>query len=299
MTKWNSIILPLLPTFKALLDHRSAVRAGEDLGLTQSAVSKQLAKLRDCFGDELFTRTSSGLQPTERAIQLAPKVIALLEDADGLFRESPFDPARLTGNAVIATTDEIRAQLTVGMLRHVTEHAPNMRLTLIPLEQDYSQRRLENGTVDLVISVNWHAPDHLQQRRLISDRFVCLMGNGHPLARGPLTGADFAAAHHIMVAPLGHEWGVVDVALEQKGLKRFVRLSIPDFLQVSPELLGDDFVISLPHRVALEIAKRGGVTIRELPVEAPAIDYYLFWHQRYRNSRRTIWLRDAVTRAFQ
>lgn len=294
MPERNIENLPLLATFKAIFDHGSLGEAGEALGLTQSAVSKKLAKLRDWFDDDLFIRTASGMEPTDRALSLLPQVEALLRDAGALMKDRPFTPAELSGNVVIATTDEIRARLVPPLLHGLRNEAPGLRLTLIPLEGDYSLRRLENGSVNFVVSVNWHAPDQLRQKRLFGDRFVCLMHRDNALATGRLSLDRYAAASHIMVAPLGMERGYIDQFLLQQRRKRFVCLSVPDFAQVNAQTLGTGNVVSLPHRVALALAEEGDLVIRQLPFAVPMIDYYLFWHQRFAREPKTLWLKEKI-----
>lgn len=299
MTLQNREHLSLLPTFKAIFDHRSLVDAGRALGLTQSAVSKQLAKLRDWLQDDLFVRTTHGMQPTQRALSLVEPVNSILQEVDALLADRPFDPSSLTGNVIIATTDEIRTQLLPELFHRVRTVAPALRLSLIPLSPDYSLRALEVGDVNLVISVNWHAPDQLRQRRLFSDRFVCLMSQNHPLAHKALTLENYAAAAHIMVAPLGSKQGFIDQVLTEHGMHRFVCLSVPDFGHIEPQILGDHHIVCLPHRIALQHARAHNLVIKPLPFDAPGFDYYVFWHQRFAKDPKTLWLRNLVLELLQ
>ena len=246
--------LPHLATFQALMDHGGVTAAAGALGVTQSAVSKQLAKLREIYGDDLFVRTPKGMQPTPRALEMQPSVTAILSEAQTLLDAKRFDPYDLAGEITISTTDDVRFELVPGTLARLVEEAPQVRLTVIPLQRDYSVRLLETGAVDLVVSVNWHAPDTLKQSLLRSEPFVCLLGAEHPQAGKGFTIESYASATHVMVAPLGMRQGFIDVVLSQYRLRRFVRLSVPDFFQITPEILGDKHVATLPGRVAKYIA---------------------------------------------
>jgi len=297
MTIWNndSARLQLLKTFKAIFDQRSIVKAADLQGMTQSAASKHLAKLRIWFDDELFVRTAQGMQPTPKALSIAGRIDTILRELELLSAASPFNPAKLDDNLVLATTDEVAGRLLPSLLSRVQIAAPNLRLTLIPLEPDYSIRKLETGEVNLVISVNWHAPDQLIQKRLFGDRFVCLMSRKHTLANKPLNLDDYANAAHLMVAPLGKQQGYIDDLLARSNRKRMVRFSVPQFIQISPEFLGDDHIITLPHRVARNLAQSGQFVIKMLPFETPMIDYYVFWHQRFSNDSLNSWMRNLIT----
>ena len=284
----------LLETFKAIFDQGHVSQASESLGITQSAASKHLGKLRDWFDDELFVRTAQGMQPTAKALSIVERVERILSEMDALTAESHFDPATVQGNFVIATTDEVRQQLLPNLLPIIQESAPKLRITLIPLESDYSLQKLETGIVNLTISVIWHAPEQLMLKRLFGDRFVCLMSKCHPLAKGKLTLENYANASHLMVAPLGMQHGYIDDQLLQKGYKRFVRLSVPDFSQITDGLLGNNNIVTLPHRVAQNVSKSAPLDIKILPFEVPPIDYFAFWHRRFQHDDLRIWMLNLV-----
>ncbi len=296
MTKWNDdgARLQLLKTFKAILEHRNIMKAADARAITQSAASKHLAKLRTWFDDELFVRTAQGMQPTPKALSVAERIDTILRELELLSTATTFDPATVHGNLVLSTTDEVAARLLPELLASVHKAAPDLRLTLIPLEPDYSIRKLETGEVNLVISVNWHAPDQLIQKRLFGDRFVCLMSHKHALAQKTLTLDNYANAAHLMVAPLGKQQGFIDDLLARSNRKRLVRLSVPQFIQISPEFLGHDHIITLPHRVACSLAQSNQLVIKMLPFETPMIDYYVFWHRRFSNDSLSQWMRTLI-----
>jgi len=284
----------LLATFKAIFENGNISTAADIQGITQSAVSKHLQKLREWFQDELFVRTARGMEPTEKSLALIERVEHILQEVAILSEARHFDPLQLNGVFTIATTSEVSQRLTVKLLAKVSKQAPRMRITIINLANDYSIRELELGTVDLVISVNWHAPEQLIQKRLFSDRFVCVMHNQHPLASSELTLEAYANAAHIMVAPLGKERGYIDDQLTARGLCRQVRLSVPDFSQLEPHLLYGEHLVTLPHRVAMDLEKRGELIIKPLPFDVSGFDYYLFWHRRFSKNNTNCWMREIV-----
>ena len=151
------------------------------------------------------------------------------------------------------------------------------------MSPDYSLFDLESGRLDLVISVNWHATEGLKQSLLFDDRFVCLMGTAHELVEGGFTAKAFAAVDHLMVAPLGMREGRIDEVLARHDLRRTVRASVPQFLQITPALLGNGYLVTLPARVGEGLCKRypGRLAMRELPFDPLLITYFAFWHTRF------------------
>lgn len=285
----------LLSTFKAIYTHGSIYAAANVQGVTQSAASKHLQKLRDWFDDELFVRTSKGMQPTAKAITLIERVEHILQEMDALHKESLFDPLNIDGVFTIATTSEVIQRLTPSLLKQLAIRAPKLRITLINLRQDYSIHELESGKVDVVISVNWHAPEQLIQKRLFTDRFVCLMNKAHPLAKGELDLDGYVCTSHLLVAPLGKYKGFIDEQLLEQGLARHVRLSVPDFSQLSPHLLDDEHIVTLPEQIALTMQSQGDLVIKPLPLQVPNVDYYLFWHRRFQNENVNTWMRTVIS----
>ena len=286
--------LPLLLSLKAVVDEGSVVQAADKLGITQSAVSKHLAKLRHWLGDPLFVRTSSGLQPTPRALAAQEPINAVLHAADQLLEVATVTPASFTGEFRISATDEVLGRLLPELLERVTAEAPRLRLTTLPLAVDYSLHDLETGRVDLLIAVNWHAPESLKQRRAFSDRFVCLMHKDHELVPQKLTAKRYAGARHVLVAPLAMTRGVLDAVLAEQGLTRQIVASVPSFALLTPKLLGKTCVATVPLQVAREVADGAPMVVRELPFRSPPIDYYVLWHPRFDQDPRLGWVRKHV-----
>lgn len=287
----------LLNTFKAIYEYGSISAAADIRGITQSAASKHLQKLREWFDDELFLRTAHSMEPTAKAISLIDRAEHILQEMALLFEDKAFEPHALSGTLCIATTSEISQKITPHLLPLLEKEAPNLRITLLNLSSDYAIRELESGKVNLVISVNWHAPEQLMQKRLFSDHFVCLMAKSNPLAKkDKLTMASYLKAPHLMVAPLGKERGFIDNLLLKQGVKRKVRLSVPDFLQVDPSLLHTGHLLSLPFQIAESLRKKSAKTlvIKALPFELAQVDYYLFWHRRFQNDSASQWARGII-----
>ncbi len=290
----SSVEFELLEAFVALSRECNVTHAAERLGRTQSAVSKQLRRLREVFDDDLFLQVGRQMSPTPRAEALLPGVLELLERWEALMSQAAFDPAQVARRYVISTTDEVQAELLGGLFERLRTVAPSARLMVVPLRDDYSLAQLESGSVQVVISVNWSAPDSLVQRHLYSDTFVCAMRAGHPLARGTLSLKKYVGAEHLLVAPLGQERGIADRLLAEQDLERRVALHVPRFLDCAQPLGSTDLIALLPRRVARRLAQLVPLKLKPSPLLLPPIDYYVFWHRRYDREPEHRLLRQLV-----
>lgn len=298
MSNRNIRNLPLLEAFDAIMTRGSIIGAAEAMNVTQSAVSKQLAQLRGWLNDELFVRTSDGMQPTSHALELRESVQSILRHAAGLTSAAATPPKDFTGKFVLSATDEMLTRLVPRLVDRLDSEAPSLRLVTLPLVKDYLVRQLEAGQVHLVVAVNWHAPELLKQKRLGSDPFACVMHKDHPLASKNMTLKRFAEATHVLVAPLGGEKGVVDFALERLGLRRHVCASVSAFSMVDEDLLGTTRIVTVPANVARTIAQKGPYVVKRVPLDLPTTDYYALWHSRFSSEPRLRWMLSAVTEIF-
>lgn len=280
--------------FKQLFNDANLTVAAHTLGITQSAASKQLTSLRDHFGDDLFVRTSLGMQSTEKAQSIAPSIFKILDEIQHLTLEDLFDPAKINMRFVICTTDEIQYNLAPQLLEVIEKQAPNLELQFVNLENSYALNGLESGSVNMVISVNWTAPENLVQSRLFDDPFICLMAKDNPLADMHITMENYIKFPHVLVAPLGHTQSLVDVLLSKNDLKRKVPIILPNFMEVGRLIEGSNNIITLPQRTAAIIRQKHDLHMAPPAFELPTVTYYQFWHQRYRNDQTRMWFFNLI-----
>ena len=301
MQKQNSYNLRIreLRVFQAILSTGSITAAAEVLDMRQSSVSKRLKSLREFFGDELFVRSGRGMAATSKALAIAPQVANLVESFEALEGEIEFDPGTIERDFVISTTDEIQHMLLPGLVARVAAESPKSRIIFKSLERDYAVKQLESGSVDLVVTLNWHIPEHLKQRRLFRDEFVVIARADHPLLQRKLTLRRYLEAAHMMVSPLGTVTGPVDEILIAQGHRRSVRLVVPYFMQVADALLESDLLLTLQRRACEQLMQAHPLAIAPLPVDIRAVDYFLFWHRRYDKDSTNQWLRQVCAGLLQ
>ena len=169
--------------FHAILSNGSITAAAEALGVTQSSVSKQLKNLRAYFGDELFVRSGRGMAATTKALAIAPQISNLIASFEALSGEIEFDSREIARDFVISTTDEVQHFLLPKLIERIAVESPKSRIIFKVLERDYAAKQLESGSVDLAITLNWHVPEHLKQKRLFDDDFAVLHREESSVAR--------------------------------------------------------------------------------------------------------------------
>ena len=212
--------------FQQLMAHRRVSRAAEALGLTQPAVSNRLARLRALFGDELFLRTPAGMVPTPFAEQLAVPVeqaLALLHA--GINQRVRFDPATDRHALTIAMTDIGEIVFLPALVEHLAAQAPGLTLSTVRTSAPGLADEMAAGRVDLAIGLLPQLQGGFFQRRLFSQRYVCLFRQGHPLDRPRLRATDFARARHLSVLSAGTGHHIVDELLLKAGVQRDIRLT--------------------------------------------------------------------------
>jgi DNA-binding transcriptional LysR family regulator len=283
-----------LRVFQAILESRSITAAAETLGVSQSKVSKQLKLMRSWFGDELFVRTGSGMEATSKAEALAPKVKALIHQFELLDTETQFDPLDIERNLVISTTDEVEHFLLPKLIGRIATDSPQSRIIFKVLERDYAAKQLELGNVDLVITPNWHIPEHLKQKLVYADDFVVLFRKGHPLEMQKLEIENYLSARHLMVSPLGTVVGPIDEALASVDHRRTVSVATPYFMNVTDALLSSDLLLTIQRRAATELVNEHALVQKELPIRVPPVNYFLIWHKRYDKDSVNCWLRQII-----
>ncbi|WP_437914045.1 LysR family transcriptional regulator [Sorangium sp. So ce302] len=291
-----TVDLNLVRVLGALLDERHLTRAGKRLGLTQSATSHALGRLRRLFGDPLFVRTSRGLAPTARAQELAEPVREAMRALDRCFRaEEPFVAASAARSFSVATADYGSFVLAPKLLDRLGREAPNVDLWLRALDASFEEQ-LARGDADVVVAParSDGLPAGIRSRPLYRERFVCLVRKGHPLVKKGIDLASWTSMRHVFIAPRGTPGGVVDETLAQLGKRRRVALAVPHFLLAPHVVAGSDLVVSVGARVAEAFAEILPLRVVDPPVKLPGFEVRMYWHERHHRDPAQQWFRDAV-----
>jgi len=293
----DDVDLNLLVALDALLAEGSVTGAARRLGLSSSAMSRTLARLRSATGDPLLVRAGRGLVPTPYAAELRGRVPALSRDVQAVLRPpvSQLDIASLERTFTIRANEGFVEVLSASLAAAIIEAAPRVRLRFAP-KPEKDTRPLREGQIDLEIGVLGAFAPEVRTQSLFRDRFVGVARIGHPLLSGPdITPERYAACAHVVASRKGEFRGPVDDALEELGLQRKTSVVVPGFPDAMRIARHSDLVALVP-RSCLGNANdhAAGLQSFELPVRTPEIVISAMWHPRVDADRAHRWLRDTV-----
>ncbi|HDZ46278.1 hypothetical protein LCGC14_0085720 [marine sediment metagenome] len=299
MEKLANIDLNLLVVFDLLYQEQNTQRVALRLGITQPAVSHALKRLRHLLEDELFERTSQGLQPTPRASRLHPGIAdALARMNDTLNLCDDFNPAKSDRTFHINMTDIGEIVFLPRLLQHLSQQAPGVSINTVRSHHNDLKHEMEEGEIDLAVGLIPQLGAGFYQQRLFVQRYVCLMREDHQLAEGNFSIEDFRAAHHAVVVAQGTGHGIIEEQLAHAGVVRPVRLTLPHFAAVPYIVSSSDLVVTVTSKLAEATRARFGLAVRELPLAFPEIPINLFWHRRFHQDPGNRWLRGLMFEMF-
>lgn len=292
--------LNLLRVFEAVHAHGSASAAAEALGVTQPAVSNALRRLREEFGDELFTRTPRGVSPTPLADRLAVSVsqaLALLRE--GLEPAPRFDPATSRRSFRVLMSDIGEIAFLPGLLRWLQAEAPGVRLETATLAARDARLAMESGTLDLAVGFLPDLKAGFYQQRIFTQTYVCMVREGHPAVGASLGLKTFRELRHAMVNAQGTGHGIVATMFERAGIEPDVVLRLPHFLAVPVVIAETDLVVTVPQRLGEVFARILPVRLVPHPLKIPPFQVNQYWHRRYHADPANRWLRENFARLFR
>lgn len=283
--------LTVLLVFLGLMQHRKAVEVAGRMGLTQSAISHSIKRLRDIFDDPLFLRRPAGMEPTAVAIALEPKILRAVEIlSEALTTETDFDPAAETRVIRIGAYDNEMATLVPGLLHRARAQAPGLRFVIRSLGREAALSALDAGELDLALGFIWDLPQRFQAEPIHEEGYAVVFRADHPLATRDWTLEAFLQADHLVVSPAGDLTGVVDRELENLGLTRRVVAAVPLFFPALAAVAASDMVATLPGRLVAAHAARFGLTTRQPPLAIRPFEVAAIRHQRNAKSAMHDWL---------
>ncbi len=312
----DDLDLNLLRVLDVLMQERRVATAAQRLQLSQPAVSNALGRLRKALGDELLTRAPNGMEPTEFAKSLhASLQPAFAAISQSLAAKATFDPAKSIWQARIAMTDIGEIVFLPALLTTIATAAPGLTLETLRDAQAKPNAAvgsittaMAEGKVDLAMGWLPDVTEGLYQRKLFTQRYVCIARQGHPLLSGKkskLTLEKFLSAEHIAIRAEGTGHTKADETLQgiskAGGLpnsQRKVRLRVPSFLSVPQIVSTTDLIATVPEKLAEQCAAAFNLHVLPHPVNMPAFELKMFWHRRVHTDPANQWLRALIVEFF-
>lgn len=301
----NRIDLNLLRVFDAILETRSVTIAASNLGLTQSAVSNQLARLRSAFDDPLFVRTTEGMMPTPRAAAIADPIRRSLVAIRFCFEEElGFDAATSDRTFKIFMSDVGQMVFLPRLVERVARVAPmvNVQTVQVPPAR-MRDLALEAGDVDLAAGYFEDFDGSFRQQLLFEEHYVGMVRNGHPTIGKTLSREAFLATPQLVYQPTGGGHGLqehaVDQAFAASDVARRVAVRAAHAMGVGSIVSGTDLLVVVPSRLAAACEELADVRVLALPIEIPTFQVKQHWHERFHHDPGNQWLRGILADLFQ
>ena len=301
----HRIDLNLLVALDALARERNVTKAAERTGVTQSAMSHTLRRLRELFDDPLLVRGRGGMVLTPRAEALAvPLRSGLVSLARTLAEPAAFEPEHASRTFRIVSPDLFDALFLPALLKRLGHEAPSVDLAVVPTPKRLSDS-LETGDVDLAIypvlldpqpfDLGTQVDAELQSRTLFRDSFRCFVRNDHPALTGrrKLTLETYTRLNHILVSPGGEGPGLVDRILQARGLKRRIALRVPHFATALEVIAQSDLVLTAPSSLS-GCSTASSLASRPAPLAIPEHAITMLWHPRFTEDPAHRWLRERI-----
>ncbi|WP_296268461.1 LysR family transcriptional regulator [Pseudomonas sp. UBA6562] len=287
----SKVDLNLFIVFDAIYTEANLTRAGQIVGITQPAVSNALSRLRETFNDPLFVRTAQGMVPTP----MAQNIIGPVRNALTLLRVSVqesrlFNPLEASKTFRISMTDLIEAVILPPLFQRLRRLAPGVTIDSFPSKRRETTKELAAGRLDFAVDAPLNTDPQVRHVKLLQDRFVCALRQGHPLADTRLTLESYLSMAHIHISSRRNGLGYVDLALGRMGVQRKVVLRSQHYLMACQVLQQSDLVMTVPER----FARRHQLRYLPLPIDVAPLETHLYWHESTDQDPANRWMREQI-----
>jgi DNA-binding transcriptional LysR family regulator len=291
-----------LQVFDVLLREHSLTRAARVLNVTQPALSKTLARLRNYFSDPLFVRVALRMEPTPKALELEAPVRAILERMRSLRSDHvTFDPATSQRTFNFCVVDAGVIKLLPPLVKLLLDEAPKVRLRVMQLDAQHLESWLDSGTVDFAMGSFPNLVKGIRRQPLWIEKYVSVVRKGHPRLRNEASLRAFAAEKHILVSTFGtgHAHLLAERAVEAAVPPENIICRVPIFLAAAIIAKHTDAVATLPVSIATVLAEDIDLDIFTPPIRVPRIEIFQYWHERFHRDPGNQWIRKVFTRLFR
>lgn len=302
----SKIDLNLLVYLDVLLREGSVTKAANQLSITQPAMSNGLKRLRDLFKDPLLVRTSDGMTPTKRALELQPTIRDVLSKLEASIQpETEFSPDTSKRTFRIMASDYAESTLLLEVVGRIEQLAPNITLDLIT-PSDVTFHDVEQGRVDMAINRFDELPLSFHQKVVWYDNFSCVIRSDNPI-RDNFNLDAYLAAQHIWVSKTGFGVGVgvdpnevqklgwVDAELTKIGKKRDIRVFTRHYHVALQLAKAQNLIATLPSKAAKLYSNDPDIIELTPPFDIPPISLKMAWSALLHHDAGHVWLRRLIT----
>lgn len=294
----SQVDLNLFSVFDAIYREGGITAASKRLHLSQPAVSHALSRLRELIGDPLFERRGNDMVPTPLARTLATTIVGSLGDLDQMMqRLGQFDPETSRRRFTIAVRAWHELVLLPRLVARTTREAPHIELAVVRMERRSLEEDLASGEIDVAVDVAWPLGPQVHKQRLRSESLVVLARQGHPAIDDTLDLPTYLAQDHVLVTGRRRGGGYEDMALEQLGARRHIRLRCQQHAAASEVVSQSDLLVTLTRSQAAQVNRRTKNQVLPFPATIPPMKVYLYWHANTEQDPAVQWLRQLVAQS--
>jgi DNA-binding transcriptional LysR family regulator len=299
MVNLRNFDLNLLVIFRAIMNRGSIAGAAQEIGLSPSAVSHALARLRVMLNDELFFRTVDGVSPTDRARELNADIergLGFIATAISL--QHQFEPEQAERVFTMQVADYVSGFLLPRLAERLQVEAPGVSIEILPFsvspdsvwDRVDMQVRLTPGRLQ---------PEMVRSQRLLADEIVVLMRRDHPRVAEPMTAELYAELPHVKLSQSATGTTVIDDALAARGLKRHMAMTVASWFEIPDIVAKSDLIAIAPRRLFSLDPRLNNLWAVPLPLEEVVFSFDLCWDLRTEREPGQKWLRKVVSDVFK
>jgi DNA-binding transcriptional LysR family regulator len=288
--------------FNELMRRRKVSDVADELNTSQPSVSRYLARLREHFDDQLFVKTQHAMEPTPRAIAIAPYMEQMLDlYFSQLSQKSKFDPVNESRTFRIAASEVGHVLLFPSLIELLAKQGPHIKLTAVPLGLHSLIRELETGEADIAIGAFPELYAGVYERTLFTETYTCVARRDHPDFKGEITLEQFRNAKHIVVSAsgLGHIHGRIEKKLYEICPEENVTVVSHSFLASALLAERTNLIVTLPSRVLNALGRQCNLQTLTPPVELPPFEVKQYWHERFNHEPANKWIRRTIAGLFK
>jgi DNA-binding transcriptional LysR family regulator len=296
----RKIDLNLMPVFDALMRERSVTGAGRSLGMSTSAVSHALARLRELVGDVLFLPNGRGVEPTSRAVEMAVRIqqgVSLLRAA--LDPEPPVcDPKSLERTFFIDIAVGHQIVLVPRLVAELAAAGPGLRARIASDRASAVLDELRFGDTELALDYEQPTAENLVAEKLFEDTYAIVARRAHPdLRHGRFTANAFGSLGHVALSWTRTQGNSPLVTrLSAQGIQRNVHVFVASLCSVPDLLERSDLVMVVSRHVAQRLARGRALRVLDMPFKLDPVPIFQIWHERHAHDPGHRWLRATMCR---
>ncbi|TFL19458.1 LysR family transcriptional regulator [Jannaschia formosa] len=298
MVNLRNFDLNLLVIFRAIMNRGSIAGAADEVGLSPSAVSHALGRLRVMLNDELFFRTADGVRPTDRARDLNADIergLGFISTA--ISQQHLFVPVEAERVFTIQVADYVSGFLLPKLARRLQAEAPGVSIDILPFSVS-SESVWDRVDMQVRLTPGRLKPEMVRSQRLLADDIVVLMRPDHPRADEPMTAELYAALPHVKLSQSATGTTVIDDALAARGLRRDLPMTVASWFDIPDIVANSDLIAIAPRRLLSLDPRLSRLVSAPLPLEEVVFSFDLCWDLRTEREPGQKWLRSVILNTF-